>query len=318
MIYTSPYTDPATNLAIEEYLCETVKDGVILYLWQNARTVVVGRNQNAWRECQIECLRADGGTLVRRLSGGGAMYQDLGNVNFSFLAPEGLYDVDKQTDVLIAAAASFGVTAEKIGRNDLLAQGRKMSGNAYYQLGKNRCHHGTILISADLEDMGKYLQTPQGKMSGKGVASVRSRVVNLSELADIRPESMKTAMINAFAEIYDITPDVTPAYIDMERITALRERYISPDWTLGKLTDFTWEAEQRFDWGALHIRLTVGEGVITAADIFSDALDADCIQAARNALAGVVFNGNAMKEAVRGAGVYADDIGMFAQCRLES
>jgi lipoate-protein ligase A len=313
LFYKSPYTEPQTNLAIEEYLCESVKrDEVILYLWRNAYTVVIGRNQNAWRECRVEELRNDGGTVVRRLSGGGAMFQDMGNVNFTFLANEDNYDVDKQTQVLIEAAAGFGISVEKTGRNDLTANGRKVSGNAYYQIGKNRCHHGTILVDTDLDLMDKYLHTPGGKMSGKGVASVKSRVVNLTELGGVDPSGMEAAMLTAFEKVYGSESSVIlEEYLDEGEINKRRRRYESDDWTLVRLADFSWEAEKRFDWGMIHIRLGIAENIIKTAEIFSDALDADCIQAAGHALAGKAFTAASMARAVEGAGVYADDIRGF-------
>ena len=132
--FISSSTNPYLNLAVEEYLLETVKPNqLILYLWQNERTVVIGKNQNAWKECRFQELEADGGHLARRLSGGGAVFHDLGNLNFTFLIPSSDYDLSKQMSVILEAVRSLGIDAQKSGRNDVTVDGKKFSGNAFCQ-----------------------------------------------------------------------------------------------------------------------------------------------------------------------------------------
>ena len=129
-------THPYKNLAVEEYLLLHCRENeCILYLWQNQNTVVAGRNQNVWKECLVSRLEEDNGHIVRRLSGGGAVYHDLGNLNFTFLVRKENYDVSKQLDVILKAVQKLGIAAEKSGRNDILADGRKFSGNAFYEKG---------------------------------------------------------------------------------------------------------------------------------------------------------------------------------------
>ena len=196
-------TDPYENLALEAYLLERVPPGeCILYLWQNQRTVVIGRNQHASNECRIQALEADGGHLVRRLSGGGAVYHDLGNLNFTFLTVRRDYDVARQTETILQAVRALGIPAEKNGRNDLTAAGGKFSGHAYYQTGEQCYHHGTLMVSVDLSPLAAYLQVSPLKLEAKGVKSVRARVVNLTQF---RPEltiaQLRQALVEAFGSM---------------------------------------------------------------------------------------------------------------------
>ncbi len=175
--------DPYANLALEEYLLTHIPDETVIpYLWQNQNTVVIGKNQNAWKECRFTDLEADQGHLARRLSGGGAVFHDLGNLNFTFLAHKEDYSVPKQLDVILEAVRSLGISAEKTGRNDVTADGRKFSGNAFYSNGVTEYHHGTLMVDVDKEKLSRYLNVSPKKLQSKGVDSVRSRVVNLREL----------------------------------------------------------------------------------------------------------------------------------------
>ncbi|MBO5999202.1 MAG: lipoate--protein ligase, partial [Lachnospiraceae bacterium] len=195
--------DPYRNLAVEELLLKSVQDDeLILYLWQNDRTVVIGRNQDAYHECDMDTLLSEGGRIVRRMSGGGAVYHDLGNVNFTFLSTKENYDIERQNRVILDAVSSFGIDAQCTGRNDLTVQDRKFSGCAYYDDGRARFHHGTILIDTDLDRMSRYLTPSKSKLLSKGVASVASRVVCLKEInPGMTPSKLKEAMTDAFLNI---------------------------------------------------------------------------------------------------------------------
>ena len=198
--YESGSFDPFLNLAMEQHLLETVASGCcLLYLWQNENTVVIGKNQNPWAECRASLLEEEGGHLARRLSGGGAVFHDLGNLNFTFLVPTTDYDLQKQQRVLLEACRSFGIPAELSGRNDLTADGRKFSGNAFYHNGPRSYHHGTLLVDVDGAKLQRYLTPTKAKLETKGVPSVRSRVVNLKELCPTIPiDSLKRALVAAF------------------------------------------------------------------------------------------------------------------------
>lgn len=197
-------TYPYRNLAMEEYMTNHVPDGTcILFLWQNRHTVVIGRNQNCWKECRVNFLEEEGGYLVRRLSGGGAVFHDLGNLNFTFIVRKPDYDVDRQLQVILEAVRRLGIQAEKTGRNDITVEGRKFSGNAFYQTGDCCYHHGTLLVHADKENMSRYLNVPREKLASKGVSSVKSRVANLDEFCPgLTVDRVKAALAEAFSQVY--------------------------------------------------------------------------------------------------------------------
>ena len=196
--------DPWFNLSVEEYLAEKINPNqVLLYLWQNKDTVVIGRNQNPWKECNIDKIKADGVYLARRSSGGGAVYHDLGNLNFTFITGKKLYDREKQLEVILRAVNSFGLHAYFSGRNDILLEEKKFSGNAYCFGDSFSYHHGTILINSNMSRLSHYLNPSKHKISSKGIDSVKSRVVNLHSLSpEITVTKMKTAVTNAFTDVY--------------------------------------------------------------------------------------------------------------------
>ena len=276
--YESKATDPYQNLAVEEYLTFHTEPGeCILYLWQNAHTVVIGRNQNCWKECRVSELEADGGHLVRRLSGGGAVYHDLGNLNFTFCMRKEDMDVDRQLQVIIEAVSSFGLTAEKTGRNDVAIGGQKFSGNAFFDSKGYYYHHGTLLLNVDTASMSRFLNPSKAKLQSKGVDSVRSRVVNLSSLCpDITVDTMKQAMFNAFSKVYGLPAmPLCAERLEQTAIEKGRERFSSEHWIYGPKIPFTNRLEQRFPWGEAGLDLCVNGGMITEALLSSDSMEAD-------------------------------------------
>ena len=271
-------TDVYENLALERLLTETVGRGeCVLYLWRNQHTVVIGRNQNAWQECRTTQLEQDGGHLARRLSGGGAVYHDLGNLNFTFCLRTEDFDLPRQQSVLLRAVRSLGVPAELSGRNDLIAEGRKFSGNSFYSHAGRSFHNGTLLLSADLETLGKYLTPPRAKLTRKGVASVRSRVCNLSEFCpDLTVERVEYVLIAALEKEYSLTAKaVDPASLDGEKLRQYRDEFASWEWNYGRMRPFTFSCEGSFAWGGVTLQLAVNDGLIEHADVYTDALDVE-------------------------------------------
>jgi len=274
-----------------------VKEGqCILYLWQNRNTVVIGRNQNPWKECRTTLLSEEGGHLARRLSGGGAVFHDLGNLNFTFLMPQSEYNLDRQFGVVARAVESFGIRTERSGRNDMLAEGRKFSGNAFYKNGKHAYHHGTLLVNVDMERMTRYLNPSKAKLQAKGVDSVRSRVANLMHLNPaVTIDTMKTAMAEAFASVYGFDPEIIrPEDLDHAAIDALYQRNRSWEWNFGAKMPFTFACEEKFPWGLLQLEAQVENGVIAGIRVYSDAMDWQVAPRLEQALAGVPFTMAAM------------------------
>lgn len=308
-IYHAQGFDPHENLAAEKVLMDALQPGeAMLYLWQNLNTVVIGKNQNAWLECRTSLLSDEGGKLARRLSGGGAVFHDLGNLNFTFLMCKEDYDLDKQVNVIQRACALAGIRAEKSGRNDLLAEGRKFSGNAFYQDKVHAYHHGTLMVDVDKEKLGRYLSPPQAKLQAKGVASVRSRVVNLKELSpDLTIAGMRANMAQAFQEVYGMTAEPFTLTEAMEEdIRKLKERYSSWDYLYGAPLAFTFSCEEKFQWGYVGLQLDAKGGIINDVDINTDAMDWTLAEAIAKALKGCRFDTGSIVYALQQAFLPAD------------
>lgn len=282
---------------MEAHLTETVQDGEIrLYLWQNERTVVIGRNQNAWKEVRVAALEEEGGYLARRYSGGGAVFHDIGNLNFSFCVKRGDYDVDRQLEVILRAVRSFGIPAEKTGRNDIAAEGCKFSGNAFLKTEKGCCHHGTLMLEVDGSRLARYLQVSKAKLASKGVDSVRSRVVNLKDLCpDITVDSLCEALVQAFGEVYGLPVQrMEPPEVPRRLV----EDLASWEWRFGRRIPFTVAAETRFAWGGVELALRVDEGRVREAACYTDAMDPDLGPQVEKALLNCPFRADMLREAL--------------------
>jgi lipoate-protein ligase A len=319
-VITTAETNPWRNIALEAFLLENVpQETCIMYLWQNRHTVVIGRNQNAYKECRVQELEADGGCLARRLSGGGAVFHDLGNLNFTFLLPAEDYDLGKQTDVILRAVQKLGIKAEKTGRNDIETDGRKFSGNAYYRSGKNAYHHGTLLVRADKEAAARYLSVSGDKIRSKGVESVKSRIINLTEC---NPAMSIFSLIDSlrisFDEVYGTAarelkvenlfsdlPGIGDPDAARKRLAALETQFSDPAWKYGKNPPFQFEIQGRFSWGGIEIHFDINNNIVTNAQVFSDAMDGEFIMGFADLLRGMPFTYQGISE--KSAAVYKDD-----------
>ena len=242
-VFVSESLDVYHNQAIEKYFLDRIEDDeVILYLWQNDKTIVIGANQDAYGECDIEKLEKDGGHLARRITGGGAVYHDKGNLNFTFITPKALYDLSKQEEVILKALDCLGIRAAKTGRNDLVIDGRKFSGHAYYKGKKSRLHHGTLMLEVDEGRLQDYLRVSLAKLHSKNVASVRSRIINLKSVReDLDLDTLKKALIHSAELIYETKAEPYTAF-DQEELTKLEAEFkdANQGWQMA-----LWQALQR-------------------------------------------------------------------------
>ena len=289
LFLVSPQTNPYWNVAVENYLvAQQTQDCIVLYLWKNRRTVVVGLNQNPFAECNVDALINDGGFVMRRTTGGGAVYHDDGNLNFSFVAPYDLYDQSRQFEVICGALQEFGLQAELSGRNDLLCQGRKFSGNAFSKGCYQRLHNGTLLIKGNMDDLQRYLKVRPAKLLKHGVASVQSRVVNLSELADVTSDNIVEPLLRSFENVYgDKATHISfDELMQKEEVRALYNKYSSDEWLFRNWRSFSATKSAQFEWGVVDLSLSVEDGIISHVQIASDALDLTALDEARGLLCG--------------------------------
>lgn len=275
LYFENDSTDPTFNLALEEFLFRE-RDEEILLLWRNAPTVVVGKYQDTAAEIDTELVERYGIHVVRRITGGGAVYHDLGNLNYTFLSAtrdEG-FDFKRFTEPVIRTFALFGVRAENGGRNDILIDGKKISGNAQYKRKDRVLHHGTILFNVDLSRMAEVLRAPSKSYLSRATPSVRSRVANVAEYLS------KTLDILAFRD-YILEETRRSGDVRTERLThqevreieKLRdEKYRNREWTYGSDAPPSWNqvVRRKFDWGNLEIRLSIENETIADCAIYGD------------------------------------------------
>lgn len=299
-IYSAPTGDGWLNLARDGYFLENNKKGdVILYFYVNKNAVIIGRNQNAWKECSIANMDADGVQLVRRHSGGGAVFHDNGNLNFSFITDEKHYDLNRQMRVILNAVSKLDLKAELSGRNDITVDGKKFSGNAFSLAKGNRSHHGTILVNADLTKLSNYLCVSKEKMRSKGIDSVRARVCNICELSSgLTVEAMRRLVIESFIEEYGAASEYVFDGTALAEVEERRERLASWEWRFGKTPQFDFETDKRFSFGDTQIYFNLRDGVIRETKVYSDCLDTELTTEIENALTGVHFRKEEIKAAL--------------------
>ena len=297
-LYISDSLDGWRNLGRDEYFLDHISpEDMLLHFYINGNAVIIGQGQNPWAECNLAAMERDKVQLVRRISGGGAVFHDVGNLNFSFIAGEAVYDVQRQLGMILRAVQALGIPCEFSGRNDLLADGRKFSGNAFCNRKMLRQHHGTLLIHADMARLQNYLNVDPRKLRAKGVSSVRSRVCNLNEFVPgLNCEKMLEALKNAYRAEYGDYHLIES--VDEASVAPYIEKHASDAWRLGKTPRFDIEIENRFQWGNVQLLLTLRQSKVSSLQVYSDAIDAELPGEIEALLLGADFGSASMARAL--------------------
>jgi len=298
-------TDPQINLAIEEYALKNLNiNETYLLFYINKPSIIIGKNQNTIEEINTEYVDSNGIIVVRRLSGGGAVYHDLGNLNFSFITKddgESFHNFRKFTEPVVEALQNLGVNAELSGRNDLLAEGRKISGNAQFSTKGRMFSHGTLLFDSEMDHVVSALKVKKDKIESKGIKSIRSRVANISEFLTekISIEEFRSLILKSiFGGEENITEYVLTEE-DWEKIHQLsKERYQNWDWNYGKSPKFNLQHSHRFPVGSIDVRLDVDKGIIENCKIYGDFFGVGDVSEIEDSLKNVRYERNEIENAL--------------------
>lgn len=298
-------TDPRINLAIEEYALKNLDiNETYLLFYINEPSIIIGKNQNSVEEINTEYVESNGIHVVRRLSGGGAVYHDLGNLNYSFITKDdgdSFHNFRKFTEPVIAALKQMGVHAELSGRNDILAEGRKISGNAQFSTRGRMFTHGTLLFNSEMEHIVSALRVKKDKIESKGIKSVRSRVANISEFLTEKwtIEEFRSALLKFIFQGQEVTEYVLTEE-DWENIHQLsKERYQNWDWNYGKSPKFNLQHSHRFPVGQIDVRLDVDKGVIENCKIYGDFFGVGDVSDIENKLKNIRYEKSELEVALK-------------------
>ncbi|PTE41979.1 lipoate--protein ligase [Staphylococcus equorum] len=326
-ISNNDITDPTLNLAMEEYVLKNMpKDDSYFLFYVNRPSIIIGKNQNTIEEVNKPYIDAHNIDVVRRISGGGAVYHDEGNLNFSFITDDdgnSFHNFKKFTEPIVEALKSLGVDAEMTGRNDIQVGNAKISGNAMVKVKDRMFSHGTLMLNSELDEVQNALKVNPAKIKSKGIKSVRSRVANISEFLKepINIDNFKDIILKTIfgeanqVETYQLTDE------DWKNIEALsNEKYRTWDWNYGRNPKYNFEREEKFEKGFVQIKLDVKQGRIEHARIFGDFFGEGDITELENALEGTLHEFDSIEEAFSNYDIYHyfGDIDRYELIRLMS
>jgi lipoate-protein ligase A len=295
-------TDPYFNIATDEYIFKHIKEDVFM-LWQNDNAIIVGKHQNALAEINVDYVKEKGIHVVRRLSGGGAVYHDMGNLNFSFTHtgddPGKMVDFRKYTQPILRVLQKLGVEATFEGRNDLMIDGKKFSGNAEHVVGNKILHHGTLLFSSEMRDISGALKINPLKYQDKATKSVPKRVTNIVDhlSTPITLQVFRDLIMDFVASQF---PHATPYSFtkeDLEHIQKIRDaKYATWEWNFGYSPKYDFSQGIRTKGGTLEVHLNVDKGVITAVKLMGDFFHLQPVEDFESQLVGVRHEEQALKQ----------------------
>ncbi len=296
-------TDPYFNIATDEYILKHIEEDCFM-LWRNDNAIIVGKYQNTLAEINYDYVKANNIAVVRRISGGGAVYHDLGNLNFSFThsgKDKNLTDFQKFTQPIIDVIRSLDIDARFEGKNDLMIDGRKFSGNAAHVYKNKILHHGTILYSSEMRNVSEALRINPVKYQDKAVKSVPKRVTNISEHLK-EPLSLEDFTKKLMDYVIDTTPGsrlYSFTEEDIRQIQKLRdEKFATNEWNYGQSPDYSFKKSIRTPGGVLEMNLEVKHGIIEKVKIFGDFFSERGIEGIEKALETVSHNEAAIRDAL--------------------
>ncbi|MBL8006493.1 MAG: lipoate--protein ligase [Ignavibacteria bacterium] len=305
LINNKNITDPSVNLSIEEYCVRNLdmKDDYLLF-YINEPAVIIGKHQNTIEEINNEYIKNNNIHVIRRISGGGTVYHDLGNLNFSFMtkhSQESIHNFKLFTEPVINVLRSMGVNAELNGRNDITVNERKISGNAQFTDTKSMFSHGTLLFDTDLDNVLKALNVRTDKIESKGIKSVRSRVANIKEFIEyeLTIDEFKEKIISSVFGDSGEVPVYELSDGDWDKINELTgSKYKTWEWNYGRSPEFNVQKVKRFGFGQIDARIQVKDGLIQNIKFYGDFLGSGEISEVENILSGISYNENILKDTI--------------------
>lgn len=302
--------DPEINLAIEQYLVMNlpIEENSYLLFYINDPSIIIGKHQNTIEEINTEYVDKKNIKVVRRLSGGGAVYHDRGNLNFSFITKNdgnSFSNYQKYLNPVIKALQQMGVNAEIKGRNDILVGDKKISGNAQFATNKRMFTHGTLLFNSNMDEVSTSLKVRKDKIESKGIKSIRSRVANITDYitTELTIEEFRDKLLLSIFNV-DSIKDITKYELtesDWSQIRKIsQERYANWEWNFGRSPKFYMERTQRFPIGSIDLKLNVEDGIITAIKIYGDFFGVGNLEDIENKLIGKKYTKQSLAESLRG------------------
>lgn len=293
-------SDPARNLAIQSVLLDNVLPGeMILYLWQNDNTVLIGRNQDIQKELNLKNIERDGVRIMRSASGGAAIYHDIGNLNYSFIARDSDFSAERQTEIVRKAICSLGIDAEIREKRAIFVNGKKVIGGGYYHEGGASVQQGTVLVNCDINKVMEYIVPDPERFTERGLVQINTRIANLCDtIPSITVEEVGAAIIAACEKEYN-TKRILYTLPNLDLLEQKEFLYRSRLWIYGRSIDFDHSCERRFPWGEVRFEFQTENGEIANLRVLSDSAEPSIIDAIREALLGVPFSTKAMVKALR-------------------